>query len=263
MLQRMSAFHALLLGLLQGVTEFLPVSSSGHLVLAETWLQVGIPAELQSFDILLHAGSLLALVCAYPVLWWRMLKSPCVRGGRYRHLLFVILVATIPAGIVGTLFAEMIEQHMRTLPFVGLGFAITAVLLFVAERFPQRTDTSRISWAHALCIGLAQACALPPGLSRSGLTIAAARALGWRRESAVEFSFLLAVPVIAGASLSASRDAFSGIVLPALPITLAGVLASFGSSLLAVLFLRAMVRRFSLAWFALYLIPLALFVLAR
>jgi len=247
---------------LQGFTELLPISSSGHLVLAESWLQVGIPADLQSFDILLHVGSLLALLLTYPMLWWRMLQSLCTGERPHRHLLFIIVLASIPAGLAGGYFEQFIAVHLRSLSFVGIGFAATAVLLVLAERMPQRKDTSRISWVHALIIGCAQACALPPGLSRSGLTIAAARFLGWRRESAVEFSFLLAVPVIAGASLFTTKDLLYGVSLPSLPIMGAGILASFGSSVIAILFLRAMVRRFSLAWFALYLIPLAVLLLA-
>ncbi|MFA5273402.1 MAG: undecaprenyl-diphosphate phosphatase [Candidatus Peribacter sp.] len=260
---RMTAIDALLLGLLQGFTEFLPVSSSGHLVLAETFLGTGIPARLQSFDIFLHAGSLFALLLAYPVLWWRMLRSLCTRESKPRHLLLVIVLASVPAAVAGVLFEGMIAAQLRSPSSVAIGFVITAVVLLLAERIPQRTDLSRISWMHALLIGLAQACALPPGISRSGLTIAAARALGWRREVAVEFSFLLAVPVIAGASLFATRDLLDGATLPSLPVLSAGVLSSFGASLLAVLFLRAMVRRFSLAWFALYLIPLSILLLAR
>ncbi|MFH1444029.1 MAG: undecaprenyl-diphosphate phosphatase [Candidatus Peregrinibacteria bacterium] len=258
----MTTFDAFLLGMLQGFTELLPISSSGHLVLVESWLKVGVPADLQSFDVLLHAGSLLALLITYPVLWWSMLCSLCTGESRHRHLLFMILLATVPAAVTGMFFEGFIALHMRSLTFVGVGFAVTAVLLVLAERVPQRRDASRISWMHALLIGLAQACALPPGISRSGLTIAAARFLGWRRESAVEFSFLLAVPVIAGATLFTAKDLLHGVTLPPLSIVWAGILASFGSSVLAVLFLRAMVRRFSLAWFALYLIPLAVLLLA-
>ncbi|MDD5041604.1 MAG: undecaprenyl-diphosphate phosphatase [Candidatus Peribacteraceae bacterium] len=258
----MTALDALLLGLLQGITELLPVSSSGHLVLAETFLNVGIPAHLQSFDILLHAGSLLALLLAYPMLWWNMLCSLSTKESRHRHLFFMILLATVPAAMTGLFFENFIALHLRSLTFVGVGFAITGVLLVLAERVPQHRDASRIPWLHALFIGLAQACALPPGVSRSGLTIAAARSLGWRRESAVEFSFLLAVPVIAGATLITATDLLHGITLPSPSVVWVGVLASFGSSVLAILFLRAMVRRFSLSWFALYLIPLAVLLLA-
>lgn len=258
----MTALDALFLGLLQGVTELLPISSSGHLALAESFFRLGIPADLQSFDILLHLGSLLALLLCFPALWWRLLRSPFVRDGASLRFLGILIVATIPAAVAGLLFQDVIVQHTRTLPWLAAGFLVNGILLLLVEWRPQERATTAMRWGEAILIGTAQAFGLLPSVSRSACTIVAARALKWTRSAAVDFSFLLAVPVIAGAELVTAKDVLTGsAALPPFPIAIVGVLASFGSSVLAILFLRRLVRSVSLAWFALYLIPLGFVLL--
>lgn len=258
----MTTLQALLLGLLQGITELLPVSSSGHLVLAELWLGLSVPAELKSFDILLHLGSLLALIVCYPVFWWKMLRAPFTGDKTYGRLLLALLLATVPAAIIGVAFEDFFAQTMRSTPYLGAGFLFTALVLVLADFFPER-PSSAVRWTHAVFIGIAQALALPPSVSRSGTTIAAARALGWSREQAVDFSFLLAVPIIGGATLVTALHVTRGAPLPPLPSVIIGMLASFGASVFAILFLRVLVQRLGLKWFALYLVPLGIFLLAR
>lgn len=255
----MTALDALLLGLLQGVTELLPVSSSGHLALAESFFRLGIPSDLQSFDILLHLGSLLAILLCFPAVWLRLLRAPFARDGASLRLLSILVVATIPAAAAGLLFQDVIVRETRALPWLAAGFLANGVLLLLVEWRPQERSTVSMRWGEAVLIGIAQAFGLLPSVSRSACTIAAARALKWTRSAAVDFSFLLAVPVIAGAELVAAKDVFTGsAVLPSFPVAGAGVLASFGASVLAILFLRRLVRSVSLKWFALYLIPLGL-----
>lgn len=259
----MTAWHALLLGLLQGVTELLPISSSGHLVLAEHVLAVGIPGDLLGFDVMLHLGSLLALIVCYPMTWARMLASPFTHDRTYGKLLLFLIVASVPAAVAGVFLEDVIAESTRAPFFVATGFLFTGVILIAAERMPERRTSASLWLRDVLLIGVAQACALPPGISRSGLTVSAGRALGLTRTAAVDFSFLMAVPVIGGAALFTGVELMRGTVgLPSVSATLIGMLASFGSSILAILFFRRLVRTRSTAWFALYLIPLGLILLA-
>lgn len=257
----MTAAHAFILGILQGFTELLPISSSGHLALAERYFDVHIPQGLLGFDILLHAGSLLALLLFYAKTWWRILRSPFVRDRAGVRTLLLLLLVTVPAGIAGVFFGDALDAF-RSPVALGTGFLLSAVALLLAERMPGERSFPSLGMGESLLIGIAQAVALLPSVSRSGMTIAAGRALRLSRHDAVDFGFLMAVPAIAGATLFAGIGLANGsMALPPLPVSAAGMLASFGASLLAIFLLRAFVRRFSTAWFALYLVPLAIMLL--
>ncbi|ALM10435.1 MAG: undecaprenyl-diphosphatase [Candidatus Peribacter riflensis] len=259
----MTALEALLLGLLQGITELLPISSSGHLALAELWLGVRIPQGLLGFDVLLHTGSLLALVLCYSKTWLRVLRSPFIADRAGMRTLLLLIIVTIPAGIAGVLFGEALDA-MRSLTALGVGFLVSAFVLLVAERMPGQRPFTSLTVREVLLIGIVQVCALLPSVSRSGVTIAAGRALKLKRTDAVDFSFLMAVPAIAGATLFAAVQLANGsLSLPSPAVSSVGFLASFGASIFAILALRVFVQRFSTAWFALYLIPLAVLLLAR
>ncbi|MEI8229630.1 MAG: undecaprenyl-diphosphate phosphatase [Candidatus Peregrinibacteria bacterium] len=258
----MTTLSALLLGLLQGFTELFPISSSGHLAIAQSLFGLGIPANLLAFDVVLHAGSLAALVVCYFRIWWSIALSPFRKDAQNIRLLILLIIATIPGAVVGFFFQDFIEHVASSRMFIAVSFAITGVILLLAERLPQRRERSSIGTLDAVAIGIAQACALVPGLSRSGLTIAAGRASHLTRRAAVDFSFLMAVPIIAGAVLLTFRHVLNGTAqLPPLPITLTGFCASFVASLLAILFILRFVRSHSLAWFALWLFPLSLVLL--
>ena len=258
-----TALHAFLLGLLQGFTELLPVSSSGHLALVEQYWQVSIPRGLLGFDVLLHVGSLCALLLCYPRLWARILVSPFSRDRDDLRLLLFLIVATIPAGIAGIFFGDFFDA-MRSRTALGVGFLLSGIILIIAERFPGQRASSSLRLWEVIALGVAQVFALPPSVSRSGITMAAGRVLRLSRPEAVDFSFLMAVPAIAGASLFTAAEVWRGTMsLPAWPASIAGLLASFGASIMAIIFLRALVQRFSMAWFALYLFPLAVFLLAK
>ena len=254
---RMTTLDALLLGLIQGFTELLPISSSGHLALAEQFFAVRVPQGLLGFDILLHAGSLLALLLFYAKTWVRVLRSLFVGDRAGMQMLLLLLIATIPAGIVGVYFGEALDS-LRSPSSLALGFLISAAVLLIAERMPGKRPFTSLRIGEVLFIGIAQACALLPSVSRSGMTIAAGRSLRLQRKDAVDFGFLMAVPAIAGATLFAAASLLNGaMALPSLAASSAGFLASFGASILAIFALRAFVQRFSTAWFAFYLIPLA------
>ncbi len=253
----MTVAEAILLGGLQGVTEFLPISSSGHLVLVEQLLGLHIaPKNLQVFNVLLHTGTVLALLLAYAPVWRTLLSAPFRRDSENVRRLLLLVIATIPGAVAGLLFDDWIAMHFQSLLYVGGAFACTAIVLVLGEccqekkRKPQSLTTR-----SAFFIGIAQALALIPGISRSGFTISAGRVMGLNRKDALDFSFLMALPIIAGASVVSIVDIIRGTVfLPPVHIIALAVAVSFVSSLLSIVFLRRFVVRRSLAWFAPYLL---------
>tara|TARA_Y100000310_G_scaffold98689_1_gene96494 strand:+ start:84 stop:875 length:792 start_codon:yes stop_codon:yes gene_type:complete len=252
----MTTAQAFLLGVLQGLTEFLPVSSSGHLVLAETFFDLRIdPLNMQSFNVLLHAGTLLALVICYAKQWGRILLSPFRDDHANRRLLILLVVATVPGALAGLLLEEVVALHLSSLSVVALAFLITAMVLMRSERTEQSKRIEHLSSSRILLVGLAQACALVPGISRSGFTIAAARFFRVERSDALDFSFLLAVPIIAGATGMSLWNIQQGTVaLPGAQIIFIGCGSAFLASMLAIRFLRSFVVENSLAWFSWYLV---------
>ena len=257
----MSLIQALLLGLLQGSTEFLPVSSSGHLVLVP-WM-LGWPAPGLPFDVLVHWGTAFAVVGYFWQDWVALL-----RGGRsalrsrsladpQARLLALLLVATVPAVLLGGL-CESFFERMFARPVAAAGFLlVTAGVLVLGEltlrRRPTREKGAALSWMDALLIGLAQAAAIFPGISRSGSTIAAGMGRGLGRESAARFSFLLAAPIILGAGAVQLMDlAQSGGLVAQAPVLAVGFLAALLSGLGCIHFLLRYLRRRSLYPFALY-----------
>ncbi len=211
--------RAVALGLVQALSEFLPISSSGHLVLAEHVL--GARANSLTFDVGLHVGTLVA-VLAY---FWRDWVEIVVGGLRdiVRHgarvsrwqphsrLGLWIVIGTLPAVVVGALFDNAIEEHVRMAWLVALLLIVFAAVLELADRMPAwRTSLDDVGPGHALAIGVAQTVALMPGVSRSGATISAARALGFNRSVAARFSFLLSAPAVLGAATLKLSEAATG-----------------------------------------------------
>lgn len=248
-----------ILGVIQGVTEFLPVSSSGHLVLGR--LLFGIPdLEGTATDAFLHLGTLLAVLMYYWRVWWGILRGLFVRdaeGNDKRQLLGKLVLATIPAGVVGYFLADMVDQAFRGPKTVAGGFIITGVVFLAAEAVSRRrVRLPRAGWVEAVVIGLSQVLALIPGVSRSGTTIAAGQGQGLSRSQAAHFSFLMSVPIIAGAGLGTlpallSSHAHSPAAL------LLGFLVSFLAGLAAIHALVRLTRRISFIPFALYLFVVA------
>ncbi|MEA3309815.1 MAG: undecaprenyl-diphosphatase UppP [Chloroflexota bacterium] len=251
-------WQALLLGILQGATEFLPVSSSGHLVILPRLL--GWPDPGLMLDTILHLGTMVAVILYF----WRALWSLALAAveSLRKHSLadpqariaWGLVLATIPAAFIGWLLEERIEQFFQMPRTVGGCLLVTALLLLLAEYGGrQQRDLETLSWRDALLIGLAQTLAMAPGISRSGMTIAAGLLLGYRRAEATRFSFLLAVPIILGsgfyqllkltgeASLSTSGGAMW-----------VGFLAAGVTGYFVIAGLLALVRRHSLWPFAAY-----------
>ena len=197
----MTLLHAAVLGVVQGLTEFLPISSSAHLILVRTFLGwEADPLVWQLFDVACHVGTLTAVLVYFWKDLWQMLR-------RFDRRMWLIAVGTIPIVIVGGLWGSALEDSVRTAWVVVLPLAIGGVLLFVAERArPHRKDPAALTYADALIIGAAQAAALVPGVSRSGATITAGLLLGFERAAIARFSFLLAIPAIIAAAAKGALD---------------------------------------------------------
>ncbi len=259
----MSIVDVIILAVTQGLTEFLPVSSSGHLVLVRQWFGIS-DIDGGALDAFLHLGTLLALLLYYRKVWVGIGRALLIKdeeGKDKRQLLIKLIVATVPAAVVGYFFQDAVETYMRGPLFLGLGFLGTAMVLLLTDMWNMRQSTiSRASFIDAAIIGIAQITALVPSLSRSGVTIAAGRARGLSRKQATTFSFLMSAPIIAGAgllslgSLLAEHD-FSTTFL------LTGFLFSFASGLLAISLLMKFIEKVSFWPFAVYLLVISAAIL--
>ena len=261
----MSLVEIILLAILQGLTEFLPVSSSGHLVVASAlfeWLGSEPVKDLVEVEIVLHLGTLMAVLVYYRREIARLFTSD-------RRAIPLLIVGTVPAAMLGIYLKKGLPEETTNLilanPLVaGLCFPVTAALLWWAFARPEgETEYPQLSWANALRVGLLQAVALLPGISRSGATIAGGLGVGLRRESAATFAFLLAIPAIGGGGLLELMEALeaggTGTPLGTLAV---GFVASFGVGLAALDLLIRVIRHGQLKAFAYYLIPLGAAVVA-
>jgi undecaprenyl-diphosphatase len=197
---------AILLGVIQGLTEFLPVSSSAHLILARFFFGWETPPELGlAFDVALHIGTLAAILAYFYADLVAMARSlPALFSSvpdDSSRLMRLIVIGTIPIVIAGVLFSDLVEQHLRTPAVAAVALAVGAAAMMIAERVGRRErNEAGLRWGDALLIGCAQAAALVPGMSRSGSTIAVGMFLGMRRDAAARFTFLLAIPATLAAA---------------------------------------------------------------
>jgi undecaprenyl-diphosphatase len=252
---------AVILGLVQGLTEFLPVSSTAHLILVSGALGLD-PAKFGlSFDVALHLGTALAVLLYFAGTWIGLARDVFAR--RWKMPLLVI-VGTLPAAIAGVLLEGTVSSVFRSWQWIVVGLVIGSIVFVLAERMAtQRRPMESISIGDALFMGAAQAIALLPGISRSGITISAGLTRDLVREDATRFSFLLATPVILGAGVKTLLDARKAESLFAQPdIVIAGFVVSFVSGIAAVAFLIRFVRGHSLNWFVGYRLLLAAVVVA-
>ena len=270
----LSDWQALVLGLVQGATELLPISSSGHLILVP-WLADWRYLEEhdsfnQTFDVALHLGTLVAVagyfrrdIVMLERAWFASVRRRSIATPEER-LAWAVAAATLPAALVGALGEDVIAERLGEPWQIAILLAAFGVALWLADRRAQRRDLLGVDLRSAFAIGLAQACSLAPGVSRSGVTITAARLLGFDRDAAARFSFLLLVPITFGAVL---YKGLSDVVFGDLPPGSAGpfavgVLAATASGLLAIAALLNYVRRHDYSLFAVYrLIAAAVVVL--
>ena len=266
----MSLLHAIVLGVIQGLTEFLPVSSSGHLVIVPRMLGWG--EHPRAFDVALHQGTLLATLLYFRQDFVRLTvdgvhdamqhRTHFARFSPYGRLAWLIVLGCLPAVLIGALFSSWIDAHADRAWLIALYLVLFGGLMLIAEQVRQPDMSSsgveRVDARRSLMIGAAQAVALLPGVSRSGITISTGMFAGLSRETAARFSFLLAAPVILGAGLKdlpdirhASEQGIGGGELAA------GFVVSFVVGLAAVHFLLRYVARYSLSAFAAYRVAIA------
>ncbi len=250
----MSIINAIILGIIQGLTEFLPVSSSGHLVIAEHllpgWHQPGIV-----FEVLLHLATLLAVIIFFRRDLFKLLQSLFCSGPenrRQRRFLAMLILATIPTGIIGLAGKKIFISLFDRLDVVGAMLLITALLLWLAEsRDPEHMREQELSPGKAILVGIVQGLAILPGISRSGSTISCAMLAGIEPKTAARFSFILSIPAIAGAALLNLKE-IQAIPPSQFSACLCGALAALVTGLLALKLLLMIIEERRLRIFAVY-----------
>lgn len=262
----MVIFEAILLGIIQGITEFLPISSSAHLILLP-WMfgWQGTLIDSLNFDVALHAGTLAAILAFFWRDWIDLLGKffTGLGDGTWKtnegRIVWFIVLSTIPAGLAGLKFEHVVEEGFRQPLLIASSLVVISIVMWGADRWSaQKADLGRITLGHAIFIGLAQALALVPGVSRSGITITAGLMAGYTRESAARFSFLLSTPVIAGAAALKLRKLHLADG-EALPFAL-GMAFSAIVGYLCIKFLLQYLNRHSLNLFVWYRLALAVAV---
>lgn len=257
----MTVLQSIIMGAVQGVTEFLPISSSAHLIVIPWFFKIS-EANINpiTYDVMLHFGTLLAVLLMYGRKFFRTVVEGLVdfrdgRGGQ--SMLFKLIIATIPAVVAGFLGKNLIEHYLRAPIIAAFMLAFVAILMILSERMA--IDRSDITMPIAIVIGIAQAIALVPGVSRSGITITMAIFLGIRKSEAVDFSFMLAIPIILGVSIYESRHLqLHG---DTVSLYIFGMLSAFIFGAISLKFLITYLKDHTLDLFAYYRIGLALLIL--
>ena len=265
------SIQAAVLGLVQGLTEFIPISSSGHLILVPWLFKWNDPfIDSLAFSVMLHMGTLFALLVYFWRDWLTLIPAglASIRDRRIgddpdRRLGWLIVVATIPAVIAGPLLNDTIESHVREAAAVAAMLCVGAAIMWLADRWgTKQREMASLSYRGAFGIGVAQVLALVPGISRSGVSISGGLLLGLNREAAAKFSFLMATPVVAGAGVWEARKLFTGEagVTPQWNLVAIGFVAAALSGLVAIRFMLAFLRRQPLTAFVVYRVVAAIVV---
>ncbi len=264
-------FQAIVMGIVQGLTEFLPISSSGHLVLVPYLAGWDDPFITSlPFSVVLHLGTLIALLVYFWRDWVRLvpaglatIRDRSFRGDPDRKLAWMILATMPPAIVAGILLNDFFEQQVRQPLLVALMLVVGAAILWAADRLGRKTDgMERLGFGGAFVMGCAQAIALVPGISRSGISISAGLALGLTREAAARFSFLMSAPIIAGAGAYETRKLLSGesgVPVEVAPLV-AGFIAALVSGFVAIAWLLRYLRSHPMTIFVAYRLVLAAIV---
>lgn len=247
----MDILQGIILGIIQGLTEFLPISSSGHLTLFQKIF--GINEGVRTFDIAVHMATLLAVVFVFRKDIWEVIKKP------FSKMSLLIIVGTIPTGIIAVLLKDIIEELLKSGASLGIEFIITGLVLFYAERVKSKDKgVEKTTYGDAILIGVAQGIAIMPAISRSGLTIAGALFRGLNREFAAKYSFMLSIPIILLATASDVYDGIKGtepLGVTFWPLAL-GVVAAAISGYFAIKFMLKILTKGSLKIFSYYVFAL-------
>lgn len=259
----LTILQAAILGLVQGLAEFLPISSSGHLILARAIMGISdesaATGAYMMLDVLLHVGTLLAVAIVFWKDWWNILKNPFKS-----KTLGLLIIASVPALLTVVFFGDFVDQFF-TGWFLGVSFLITAVFLLIAE-FASRHAKNRAAQPgvkHAIVMGIMQAIALLPGVSRSGSTLTGGVASGLDRRAAAKFAFMMSAPAILGSLIFEGKSAIESGAMSQLALvpTIIGVLVAAVSGYLSIRFMLKLINKASLNWFALYVALLGLVIL--
>jgi undecaprenyl-diphosphatase len=260
---------ALILGLVEGLTEFAPVSSTGHMIIVDDmWLQSEKFLTQQganTFKIVIQLGSILAVVVTFKDRFIDLLGLGRIKkqatSGQGRLKLTQVFVGLIPAGVLGVLFDDYIDEHLLSTSTVLIGLVIGALLMILADiigpKHPKTQTVDQISYGQALAVGLFQCFSLWPGFSRSGSTISGGVLMGMTHKAAADFTFIMAVPIMAGASFLSLLKNWEYMTMDALPIFIAGFISAFIFALLSIRFFLKLINRIKLTPFAIYRIVLA------
>ncbi len=245
--------EAIILGIIQGITEWFPISSSGHLVLAQKLLGLEVPI---SFDVALHIGSLGALI----ILFWKdilkLIKGFVKREKEEVKVVWFLILGTIPAAVIGLIFKNFLEATFTSMLILAIGFLGTALILFLSKF---HNGSKELSWRSVIVVGFAQALSILSSFSRSGLTVSSGLIMGVRRETIARFAFLLAIPALLGAAILE----FPAITnIENIPVVLVGVLVSFVVGYVSLKWLVKMIEHGKFHLFAWYNLVLGLLVLA-
>jgi undecaprenyl-diphosphatase len=242
-----------LLGLVEGATEFIPVSSTGHLIVVSNWLGL-VDERAKTFDVFIQLGAILAIVWLYRARLWRTLAA-ARQDPISRRFVVNLIIAFLPAAIVGFLFHGWIKERLFNPTVVAIALLVGGILILLIERLapaPKVRDVTEVPPRTALGIGLAQVLSLIPGVSRSGATIMGGYSLGLSRIAATEFSFFLAIPVMFAATLYDLLKSWSVLALSDVPLFVVGFVVSFVSALVVVRIFLSYVSRHSFSAFAWY-----------
>ena len=257
---------SIILGIIQGIGEFLPISSSAHLILVPYLL--GWEEHSMAFDIALHFGTLMAVLCVFFKDWWSLfmgaVEKITKKKDSFNNKMFWYLVAaTIPGAVLGLLLDDVVENVFRKkIWLIATSLAVMGIFIYLGDRWADKhykieTDFKHISFKQAFIIGLSQALAIIPGFSRSGTTILTARLMGLSKEAATKFTFLLSVPIIAGATI---------LKIGSLTISLevvVGILVSFIVGLLTIKFLLNYIKKHDFSVFAIYRVIFGIIILIK
>lgn len=263
----MLLFIAIVLGIVQGLGEFLPISSSAHLIIVR-WLfgwdpiiaQVGGNIDI-ALDVALHVGTLLAVLIYFFQDWLELVVNGLTKGLKSKEgrMFWYLVLATVPGGVAGLLFESVIDKYIRSEPLIiAGGLAVMGIILYYVDKnSAQKIKFENITFKQTMLIGFAQALALIPGVSRSGITMTTGRWLGLSREASAKFSFLLATPIIAGAALKHTPDIIHNVTSP---LFMVGTITSAIVGLLCISLLLKYLQRNNFAIFAVYRILLAVVI---
>ena len=265
----MSFIEVLILGFIQGIAEFLPISSSAHLIIFRGIFGIGagMSANMDlTFDIALHFGTLLAIGVFFFWDFIKMIQKGFTKGVKDDDgkILWYLVAATIPAAIVGVLFEEPIEKVIRSnYVVIALALAIMGIIIYLADKYSKQTkNIKQMTLKDAIIIGCSQVFALIPGFSRSGTTIATGRVLGLERESAAKFSFFLSAPVVLGAvTLQLIKDSAWSVIAANLSTFILGIVVSFVVGILCIKYLLKYLQKHNFKIFMIYRVVLAMIVL--